>query len=350
MSGAKQYSFVFVCQQGDMELQALLLAASLRRHLSDDHEIVAAIPSPFDIWGTVSPITIQILEELNVRQVTITNKISGHYGVGNKLSCLTVATSGCQKILLDSDILCLRNFIHNEAFAGHISAKPADVDTLGRTTISWAPLYRHFGLELPKDKVTTTVSKQAVLPYFNAGVVAVSADNEFGKVWIDTCIQLRQLDKKMQDLFWLDQIALPIAARRLGLTIESLDEHYNYPLHFKPISQDDLPLFVHYHNPHTIGKSGIVCELVQSLARRHQGVYELARAHPNWMALLTTGDQIDVQLEDENISVLVRLYRRFVYNHALPLRWRVKIDQFAAKLIKAMAIIKETSARWPKTR
>ena len=41
-----RYCFVFVCQQGDLELKARLLAASLRHFLRCDFELVAALPTP----------------------------------------------------------------------------------------------------------------------------------------------------------------------------------------------------------------------------------------------------------------------------------------------------------------
>ena len=44
-SSAPEICFVFVCQQGELELKALLLALSLKRHLRFHAELVAAVPS-----------------------------------------------------------------------------------------------------------------------------------------------------------------------------------------------------------------------------------------------------------------------------------------------------------------
>jgi hypothetical protein len=50
-----KYCFVFICQQGELEIKASLLAASLHRYLQCDHELVAAIPRPMN--GGANPQT-----------------------------------------------------------------------------------------------------------------------------------------------------------------------------------------------------------------------------------------------------------------------------------------------------
>lgn len=52
-SSAPEICFVFVCQQGELELKALLLALSLKRHLRFHAELVAAVPSGIAEWGSL---------------------------------------------------------------------------------------------------------------------------------------------------------------------------------------------------------------------------------------------------------------------------------------------------------
>lgn len=88
-----KYCFVFFCQQGGLELKAMLLAASLKRYLRCDYECVAAIPQRATQWGTVSSDTLAFMQDLGVRTVPITNPINEYYPIGNKVACLGMDTS-----------------------------------------------------------------------------------------------------------------------------------------------------------------------------------------------------------------------------------------------------------------
>src|SRR6476469_1971853 len=107
MPDPRSFSFIFVCQSGRLENQALLLAASLRRNLRCDHELIAAVPSPQDTWGSLSSDTVDLLTRLKVRRVSIENQIDPAYPIGNKISCLRVPVSTDRSVFVDSDILLL---------------------------------------------------------------------------------------------------------------------------------------------------------------------------------------------------------------------------------------------------
>ena len=81
-----KYCFVFVCQQGELEIKSALLAASLKHFLRCRHELVAALPEPEAVWGRPSDATLALLDQLGVRQVPINNPISPDYPIGNKLA------------------------------------------------------------------------------------------------------------------------------------------------------------------------------------------------------------------------------------------------------------------------
>jgi len=87
-STSPRYAFVFVCQAGEIEAKALLLAASLKNVLHCQYELIAAVPSPASIWGELSPDTRRQLDEFGVRIVPIENPIDPDYGIGNKLACI----------------------------------------------------------------------------------------------------------------------------------------------------------------------------------------------------------------------------------------------------------------------
>jgi hypothetical protein len=105
-----KWSFVFVCQAGELEIKSMLLATSLQRFLRCNYELVAAIPQPTSQWGQISASTQALMQTLGVRSVPITNSIDLNYPIGNKVACLGIESSADKIVFLDSDILCLREF------------------------------------------------------------------------------------------------------------------------------------------------------------------------------------------------------------------------------------------------
>src|SRR5688572_15672890 len=105
---AARYAFVFVCQAGEWEIKALLLAGSLRRQLGACVDLIAAVPEPESVWGRLSAATVSMLARLNVRVVSVTNPVSQDFPHGNKIACLSVQHDRPKLVFLDSDILCLR--------------------------------------------------------------------------------------------------------------------------------------------------------------------------------------------------------------------------------------------------
>src|SRR4051794_34390253 len=102
MPHVRSYAFVFVCQAGPLENKALLLAASLKRHLRVEHELIAAVPQPAERWGTLSEDTTELLRSLGVRVEPISNEIDPDYPIGNKVSCMRLAVRTDRLVFLDS--------------------------------------------------------------------------------------------------------------------------------------------------------------------------------------------------------------------------------------------------------
>jgi len=68
-----KYCFVFICQQGELEIKSMLLAASLKENLQCDYELVSAIPQPESRWGKISENAEKLIDQLGIRKVTIEN-------------------------------------------------------------------------------------------------------------------------------------------------------------------------------------------------------------------------------------------------------------------------------------
>lgn len=289
MSADQSFCFVFICQAGRLEVDALMLALSLQHFVKCDHEIVAALPTPASRWGTPRPEITEQFTRMGVRMVEIENQIDPDYPIGNKISCLGIPTDKDKQVFVDSDILCLREFNGGEEFRAQLNVKPADVFTFGRDEEVWRHAYATMGLEPPTDRVEATISGESMLPYFNAGFIAVASDVGFGEAWRQACVAIEAEDKVQPKRPWLDQIGLPVAAYKLGLEISQLTEKYNFPAHLRAIDNDDPPVFCHYHTPKLLLKSRHAVSVLERLGAEHPIIWELMRDQEMWAPVARLG-------------------------------------------------------------
>jgi hypothetical protein len=285
-----EYSFVFVCQQGPLEVKSMLLAASLKRQLRCHHELVAAIPVPQERWGRPAAGTLAFLERLGARLVPITNGFDSDYPIGNKVSCLGITTDADVRVFLDSDILALQPFSGlfvpgAQKMEAPFGAVPADMDTFGANDAIWALIYGGQNLAPPLERMRATISGQTMLPYFNAGFIAVHSRINLAATWLRICREIDADPNIANKWPWLDQIALPVAVKYLGIDYVALDERYNYPAHLKPVGPDPLPYFIHYHNQKVLFASPMLRSLVLELVAEHPQLGDAMRADPKWRRL-----------------------------------------------------------------
>jgi hypothetical protein len=224
---------------------------------------------------------------MEVRTVGIQNEFGRDYPVGNKLFCLDVPTDADKVVFIDSDIVALREFADQSRFGIPFNAKPADWQTFSLDETVWQTAYEAAGALFPSLRFPSTVSRQFGPPYFNAGFVAVNSKIKFATVWQECCRRV-QTDARIKDKSaWLDQIGLPIALAKLGLTYDCLDERYNYPAHMKPLDPERLPFFCHYHSPQVIAREPVMRELFHSLVNEYSAIGDLVNAYPKWTQAMT---------------------------------------------------------------
>jgi len=286
----KRHAFIFVCQAGELELKALLLAASLRRVLGGNVFLIAAVPTPAEVWGELSADTRTQLREFDVTIVPIANPLDTDYPIGNKLACIDVPTAAERIVFLDSDILCLRDFGDPEFLRVPFAAKPADLRTFAGGAEAWRPLYAAVDTALPALRLPTTVSGEFGLPYFNSGVIFVDNGLDFGRAWIDSARAIRTVATMREQRHWLDQVSLPLAVRKLDLAYAALDERFNFPAHLKSLG-GELPFFCHYHWPRIVRREPALLTLVRDLARTHAAIARLMARHEDWAPLLDDADE-----------------------------------------------------------
>ncbi|MFL0796692.1 MAG: sulfotransferase [Cellvibrionaceae bacterium] len=287
VTSSSSVCFSFVCQSGELELKALLLAASIRLFKENDcFELVAAVPDPA-LWGDIRPKTRRLLADLNVRVEEISSPFGREYPIGNKLSAIGVTTQSEVTVFLDSDILCLKPISVDLCRAGGLSAKPADLNTFTYDINQWEYIYQLFGSGLPEGRVLSTVSEELMLPYFNAGVVAVKNGQFFSSEWIQVAKVIDEDEKILNKRPWLDQVALPVTAKTQGMQIESLPESMNYPAHLKPVLDGDMPFLCHYHWPKIIKGEPSLLKLLGELCSKFPYLANLMREYSSWESILS---------------------------------------------------------------
>ncbi len=286
-TSAEDFTVLFVCQAGELEIKALLLAASLKKHLRGRCRCVAAVPWPEGQWGRVSPQTYEVLADLGVAVVGIVNPVGAHYPIGNKIACLGLPVETEYAMLLDSDIVCLRPFAPARYFGAlDVYAKAADMLNFGQVSTAWEEVYRLVGMPLPRRQTLTTLTHELGPPYFNSGVVIVRGRSGLGREWARVAHTIDRAEHIGDKYPWLDQVALPVAIERLGLSLQCLDERFNYPLHLKPLPLGDLPFLCHYHWPKIIRREPRLGEEVRDLLHSHPGIAAAAARDAGWKEVL----------------------------------------------------------------
>ena len=285
-AGGRSFSIRFVCQQGSLEIQSLLLAASLKKFLRVPHELIACIPTPESVWGPVSSTTLDHFEKLGVSVNPIENPLGKGHPHANKFQCLDLPTHLDKIVFLDSDIICMRELDDSPRFASQAALKPADAIRVVFSEDQWRKIYAAAGHELPAWRVETTVSQQVSPPWFNSGVMFVDRDVPLGTTWFDVAMELNRHPELPQEKdTWSDQVSLAVALHRLGVKIESLDEDYNYPAQYRRVRQENQPVLCHYHWPRVIRREAHLSDFIKEILAENPKLLRMVKADPHWRTI-----------------------------------------------------------------
>lgn len=283
---SRKFAFVFICQHGEIEVEAILLALSLKRFLRCDYELIAAIPTPAEVWGEPLAETLELLQSLDVKIQPIVNPLGRSFPFGNKMPCFNLQTDADKMFYLDSDILLIRDFYDEPRFDFPISAKPTDVKRDVDIRGNWPEIYQAVGLEPPIRRRPSTSSKYWGFPQFNGGVICLDTGIKLGDTWAHYIHLVRADDRFTPERVWSDQMGLALAIHKLGVEVDHFDERYNYPLHHKKLESGISPYFVHYHYPTLIHQEPILLQLVHDFVNQYPQVSKIIAGKPEWEALL----------------------------------------------------------------
>ena len=273
----------FVVHRGELEMKALLLAASLRKHWPATVELIACVPQD-PRFGPLSTNAARIIDSLGVRVTSVSNPIGADYPIANKLLCLDVETGADRILFLDSDILALTDVTEQDLvtfFGDGLVAKPADLATFKADQEKWQTIYGTCGAKMPELTVTATTSGEAMTPYFNAGVVAVDANSGFSRLWSECAARIDQLPDIPSKRPHLDQIALPVAAAQSGEKINFLGEEWNFPAHLRPLPSR-LPKLCHYHWPEVVEREPALLDAAVELTAGTPDLTAILESDEKW--------------------------------------------------------------------
>lgn len=263
-------SLIFVVDPPNLVIDAILLLASIRRHMPDIH-VVGYCPAEKE-----DKLPPQLVEFFNANNASIEfMKTEGvfapAYKQGNKLIAAQASRPTDFTLFLDTDTLVMRPFDPADILKrGEIAAAPEGRFTWGKDPDMWPSAYTIFGLDVPSARIALAKTNASSPPYFNAGVVGFANDTadgrRFADIWMDTALQIDADQQVRGRRPWLDQIALPVAMKRAGFGFTLLDKKWNLSMTHKRVDQadnngkrrvfqkiiDDLntadPIIAHYHN------------------------------------------------------------------------------------------------------
>ncbi len=277
--------FVFICQSGDLEIKASLLAASIRRFCGPKSHIHVIEPSPPEVYGQVTTTVKEFLEKLGATWYSFTNPISDDYKIGNKLNAFKIKAKGDRIIFLDSDTVFYKKFKNFEKYFGKdFAAKGADgqtFDSIVRPGWNWNNVYDLFSIPYPSMKWPGQITDEWGPPYFNAGVLVANPELDLSTQWIEICKNIRDCDIITNKYPWLDQVALPIAILKNDIDYQLLSDAFNFPLRYKTISDGKRPFIIHYHESKFILQSSPVYKLITDLVTDFN-ISNIVSLHKSW--------------------------------------------------------------------
>lgn len=262
-------NFIMVVDGERFQAMALLLAASIRRVHGSDPRIIGYTPS--HNAGSLTKPYFKAAETVGLEHATMeTAHITWRerYPHGNKIIACAQARDGDVDIFLDTDTVLMAPLdLDALAVVNTVSVVPEGVPTWGRNDADWHPVYTHFDLPIPDQRVNMVRGRKvSTLPYFNAGLVAFTGtaqgNTPFGDIWLETALEVDhkvEIDDKRP---WLDQITLPVSIARSGAKMNVLDQYHNYSMYRRGDEMDPEVLMAHYHLPGVFRKYQRLIEIL----------------------------------------------------------------------------------------
>jgi hypothetical protein len=225
-------NILIVAQDGRLQYEALLLAASLRHFPSNaDLRLFVAEPQPGPLWSDdprlTRPAIRRELRALGAQIVPLHNRHWGaRYPHGNKIESLSLLPKGEGFLFLDTDTLITGDLsgLDTSRPTASVRVEPTwpRLSLYGPDFAAiWGALYERFRLDMTQtldQRFGHTDWKRYL--YFNAGWIIGPCPHAMGETLTHIAVEIERApppEMATQQLYpWLDQIALPLAISALG--------------------------------------------------------------------------------------------------------------------------------------
>ena len=288
---------IIICtEQGYLESNSKLLVSTIREFGGKYKDIPIVSYQPRKS-KRISKDTIKFFEQNNVEYIDIELNIKyPNYPLANKpLICAHRESTSSAEILifLDSDV-----FIYNEPKElfefqdGDVILRPVDSKNIGtnnesdKNLLYWNKLYQILGIN-NRRFVTTTVTNDRILEYYNSGHISTLTKNQLFNRWLENFNKVMKKGFKPVIPFFIEQSTFSATVSQMELNVRHLSKGYNYPLHKAEsiknpnysLSDTDQIVSAHYHS---IFKSQIFYHsFVNNLLKTEKGkrIRELIKEH-----------------------------------------------------------------------
>ncbi|MEJ6395184.1 hypothetical protein V8J82_18115 [Gymnodinialimonas sp. 2305UL16-5] len=245
----------FIVDGRRLEVQACLLAPSLRANLNAHQHAVAYIRQ--DYRAELHDFTADVLQRSGVELREIPDTDSGDapwaapYPEGNKILAAAAPRDCDVSVFLDTDTVLMTPV----DWAAHLgeAEMAACVSDYGSPNIGeaeWTTFYETFGLPLPEDRVRLNAGRRLLWPpYYNAGMVVLrEAGLGLGRQWLEAALRFEAEVQIPYSRTNIDQFTLPILGYMRDAPVKALDQHMNFNVQSFGAATDRDQTLIHYHN------------------------------------------------------------------------------------------------------
>jgi hypothetical protein len=286
---APKLTVYFIVEPPEYQVMAVYLSASLRENFGDTVALVGYCPEhKIDL---VHPEVKAVLAKLNcdLRTMKTEGRFSPAYPHGNKILATLEPRETEFSCFMDSDILTLLpNAVENIIKEGCVSLTPAASMGWAKQSI-WPAIYEAAGMAMPTERIRLMKQKKGNgrMPYFSSGLFSFPEQyrtpdgKSFPEVWMEVAQTLDAAPDLPAKRPYLDQMSLPLAIQKSGLTWNLLPDAQHFILGGKARGEPlptDRPIYtVHYRQWPLIKELGLSAYAKQLLIT-HVGIKKVALA------------------------------------------------------------------------
>jgi len=279
-------SLIFIVEPPVYQYLACYLAASIRRHVGTGVRLIGYCPA--HRMAEIDAAAVETLRRMDaeVRPMETEGRFDPPYPHGNKLlACLEPRDTDWSGFM-DSDILMISDTDPARQLRDGAVTCSRAASMLWAEQSIWHDIYGAFDMPLPEQRIDLMRRGKAKLPYFSSGFVIFpethrdAEGRRFAETWMDTAQTIDRIATLPKRRPYLDQMSLPVAMQRAGLSWHELaeDDHYilGGKLRGKPLPEDRPITAVHYRKWRNLAEVGLARHAYRSL-RRQVGTRKVTR-------------------------------------------------------------------------